>query len=160
MVVELSAAQRCPCGSGQPYGECCGPFHRGAALAATPEQLMRSRYSAYALRNEDYLLQSWHISTRPESLELPPEDQWLGLEIVSAPVVAGTQGWVEFSARFRLVGRIEQLHERSRFIYESGRWFYIDGQLHTSAKPDKIGRNALCRCGSGRKYKRCCGVTE
>lgn len=157
MTVELTNDQACPCSSGHSYGNCCGPFHRGDAIPATPEQLMRSRYSAYALHNEFYLQQSWHSSTRSAALELPVEMQWLGLHIIDAPAPEGNQGWVEFSARFRHAGRVEQLHERSRFVYEEGHWFYIDGLLPATAKPAKISRNDPCPCGSGRKYKRCCG---
>lgn len=157
MVIEMSAEQPCPCGSGRLYGECCGPLHRGVAVAATPEQLMRSRYCAYALLDEGYLRQSWHPSTRPSALGLSAEVQWLGLTVIDAPVPQGNAGWIEFSARFRHGGRVEVMHERSRFLHEEGRWFYLDGQLHAAAKPAKIGRNDPCFCGSGRKYKLCCG---
>jgi SEC-C motif-containing protein len=118
---------------------------------------MRSRYSAYTLLDEGYLRQSWHHSTRPASLELSPEAQWLSLNIIDAPTPKGDEGYVEFIARFKQGDRIEQMQERSRFVYEEGRWFYIDGQLHASAKAGKIGRNDPCPCGSGRKYKHCCG---
>lgn len=118
---------------------------------------MRSRYSAYVLLDERYLLQSWHPSTRPAALELLAEMPWLGLEILAAPIPQGEEGWVEFSARFRQGGRVEQLRERSRFLRVEGRWYYIDGQLHANTKLDKIGRNDPCPCGSGLKYKRCCG---
>jgi SEC-C motif-containing protein len=118
---------------------------------------MRSRYSAYALHNELYLQQSWHSSTRPATLELPVEMQWLGLHVIDAPAPEGNQGWVEFSARFQHAGRVEQLRERSRFVYEEGHWFYMDGLIHDNTKPAKIGRNDPCPCGSGGKYKRCCG---
>jgi SEC-C motif-containing protein len=153
----MSAEQLCPCGSGRVYGDCCGPFHRGAALPATPEQLMRSRYSAYVLFDEEYLRQSWHPSTRPSALGLSSGVEWLGLKIVDAPMPQGSEGWVEFSARFSQDGRVGLMQERSRFLHEAGRWFYVDGQLHASAKPAKIGRNDPCPCGSGRKYKQCCG---
>ncbi len=161
MAVELMDDEVCPCGLGLPYGDCCGALHSGGAMATTPEQLMRSRYSAYVLLNDHYLCQSWHVSTRPTELDLTPAMQWLGLTITDAPApdtasIRG-EGWVEFSARFSLFGRIEQLRERSRFLYEQGRWFYVDGQRQTETKPVKIGRNDPCPCGSGRKYKQCCG---
>lgn len=118
---------------------------------------MRSRYSAYVRHDEVYLRQSWHPSTRPERVDMTPQLRWLGLEIIDAPAVLGDEGWVEFIARCSVAGRVERMHERSRFVREEGRWFYIDGQLQASAKPAKIGRNDPCPCGSGRKYKQCCG---
>ena len=163
MAVELMDDEVCPCGLGVRYGDCCGALHSGRAVATTPEQLMRSRYSAYVLLNDEYLRHSWHASTRPAELDLTPTMQWLGLTITDAPlpILTGSEGWVEFNARFLLAGRIEHLRERSRFLYEQGRWFYVDGQLQPQhqkeIKPVKIGRNEPCPCGSGRKYKQCCG---
>lgn len=118
---------------------------------------MRSRYSAYVEGDETYLRESWHPSTCPESLALAPEMVWLGLRIIDAPQAAGDDGVVEFAASFRFGSRVDRLHERSRFVREQGRWFYLDGVLHGGAKPAKIGRNEPCPCGSGRKYKQCCG---
>lgn len=118
---------------------------------------MRSRYSAYVLHDAEYLRSSWHPATRPEQVEMTPQLRWLELEIIDAPVPLGDEGWVEFSARCSVAGRVEQMRERSRFMREEGRWFYVDGRLHAGAKPVKIGRNEPCPCGSGRKYKQCCG---
>lgn len=89
---------------------------------------MRSRYTAYVLNNEAYLLATWHISTRPESLNLAtqPSAQWLGLE-VKTHRTAGDSASVEFVARYRLNGRAVRLHETSRFVREAGCWYYIDG---------------------------------
>jgi len=121
----------CPCGNGAGYGHCCGPLHDGAE-AATAEQLMRSRYSAYVLRREDYLLASWHADTRPASLRLAsqqPLPTWLGLEIRQHHT-DGDHATVEFVARYRLGGgRAQRQHETSRFVREDGRWFYLDGEL-------------------------------
>lgn len=120
---------RCPCESGQPYVACCGRWHVGlleGLHAPTPEALMRSRYSAYVLGLIDYLLATWHPSTAPGELELPPL-KWLGLEVRHAQA-AGDAGVVEFVARCRDGGRAQRLHEISRFVRQSGRWYYIDGQ--------------------------------
>jgi SEC-C motif-containing protein len=89
---------------------------------------MRSRYTAYVLNNETYLLATWHISTRPESLNLAtqPSAQWLGLE-VKTHHTAGDSASVEFVARYRLNGRAVRLHETSRFVREAGCWYYVDG---------------------------------
>jgi SEC-C motif domain protein len=126
----LPARSPCPCQSGQPYADCCGPWHAGlldGGHAPTPEALMRSRYSAYVIGLIDYLLATWHASTSPGELELPPL-KWLGLEVRHADQ-SGDAGVVEFVARYRNAGRAERLHEISRFVREAGRWYYIDGQL-------------------------------
>jgi SEC-C motif-containing protein len=118
----------CPCENGQAYGVCCGRWHAGLAEgvhAPTPEALMRSRYSAYVLGLLDYLLATWHPSTAPGDLELPPV-KWLGLELRHAHAM-GDAGVVEFVARCRDGGRGVRLHEISRFVREDGRWLYIDG---------------------------------
>jgi len=118
----------CPCGSGLTYAQCCGPWHSGLAQgqhAPTPEALMRSRYSAYVKGHIDYLLATWHPSTAPGELELPPV-KWLELDIRHAEAT-GDAGVVEFIARLRDAGRGARLHEISRFVREDGRWLYIDG---------------------------------
>ena len=125
----LSARAPCPCDSGQPYADCCGPWHAGLASgghATTPEALMRSRYSAYGLGLIDYLLATWHASTSPGALELSPV-KWLGLEVRHAHST-GDAGVVEFVARCRTAAGAERLHETSRFVRIEGRWYYIDGQ--------------------------------
>ena len=118
----------CPCG-GASYAHCCGRFVDGGALPATAEQLMRSRYSAYVLRREDYLKASWHASTRPAD-EVTRDDgtKWLGLE-VKRHVPAGDAATVEFVARYKVGGRAHRLHEVSRFVREDGHWLYVDGDL-------------------------------
>ena len=88
---------------------------------------MRSRYSAYGLGLLDYLLATWHASSSPGDLELPPV-KWLGLEVRHAQA-AGDAGVVEFVARCKEGGRAQRLHETSRFVREDGRWYYIDGQM-------------------------------
>lgn len=118
---------------------------------------MRSRYSAFALGNRDYLLATWHPSTRPAFLDRSGP-RWLGLEVqaVAQGTADDTAGQVTFTARYQADGRIGELRERSRFVREGGRWFYLDGDPAEPAAV-RIGRNDPCPCGSGRKYKRCCG---
>jgi SEC-C motif-containing protein len=130
----------CPCG-GPDLARCCGPFIAGAAVPDSPEQLMRSRYTAYTQRNEAYLLQTWHQTTRPtESIFAENEKlQWLGLEVKSAlrlrqRKVNPDEDFVEFVARFRVDGRGQRLHELSRFLREPDadgilRWYYVDGSF-------------------------------
>jgi SEC-C motif-containing protein len=125
----LSATATCVCGSGDPYGACCGQWHAGLAQGLhVPEAqaLMRSRYSAYVLGLIDYLLATWHASTAPGELELAPL-KWLGLELLHVQQ-SGDAGVVEFVARYKENGRAQRLHEISRFVREQGRWYYIDGQ--------------------------------
>ena len=124
----------CPCGSGRPYAACCGPCHAGQA-AATAEALMRSRYSAYVLDLEPYLLATWHPSTRPASLDLAAEGntKWLGLEVRRHQAQDADHASVEFVARYRMAGRGQRLHEVSRFTREDGRWYYVDGEFSQSS---------------------------
>lgn len=121
----------CPCTSSQPYAACCGPLHGGQA-AISAKALMRSRYSAFVLGLEAYLLATWHPSSRPPSLDLlvGPRPKWLGLEVKKHQNLGLTEAWVEFVARYRVNGRGQRLHETSRFVREEGRWFYVDGEVH------------------------------
>jgi SEC-C motif domain protein len=97
---------------------------------ATAEALMRSRYAAYEAGDTEWLLASWHPSTRPATLELEPGTKWLGLEVRDHKIVDATHAEVEFVARCRVGGgRAVRLHERSRFVREDGRWYYVDGDL-------------------------------
>lgn len=121
----------CPCGSSKKYAECCRRYIDGNETPATAEALMRSRYTAYTLLREDYLLATWHDSTRPEKLGLAEEasSKWLGLEIKRHEQIDDTHAVVEFVARYKVDGRAHRLHEASRFVREDGRWFYVDGEV-------------------------------
>ncbi len=116
------------------YDACCARYHSDALRlqAPTPEALMRSRYSAYALGLTDYINETWHVSTRPETLSrFEAADKWFGLEIRDAPKALGEEGYVEFVARSKPKGggAAIRLHERSRFVREGGRWYYVDGAM-------------------------------
>ena len=128
----------CPCCSGQQYDACCGRFLQGAR-PKTAEQLMRSRYTAYAVGDEAYLFDSWHHSTRPQTLDLAQQNsiKWVGLKILSHCVDTDNpaSASVEFVARYKLNGKAQKMQELSDFVYEDGRWFYVDGK-HT--EPPKI----------------------
>jgi SEC-C motif-containing protein len=104
-------------------------------MAPTAEALMRSRYSAFVLKLEPYLLASWYPSTRPATLDLAtePATQWLGLAITRHEQADETHALVEFVARYKVNGRAHRLHEVSRFIREDGRWFYLDGEFPNDA---------------------------
>ena len=127
----MKPTDACPCGSGASYARCCGRLHAGAENAPTAEALMRSRYSAYVLKLEDYLLATWHPSTRPSELDIAADGtKWLGLTVKQHVQQDDRHATVEFVARYRIAGRGHRLHENSRFVLEEGRWLYIDGTLH------------------------------
>jgi len=121
----------CPCGSDKQYADCCGRYIEGNETPATAEALMRSRYSAYTLLREDYVLSTWHASTRPQQLGLSDEahEKWLGLQVRRHEQQDAEHAVVEFVARYKIGGRAHRLHEVSRFVREDGRWFYVDGKI-------------------------------
>jgi SEC-C motif domain protein len=126
-------AAECPCG-GSAYFACCGRYIDDGETAPTAEVLMRSRYTAYTLRDEKYLLATWHPSKRPATLDLAndTDTKWLGLDVKRHVVDAAdaNRAIVEFVARFKIGGGgAERLHETSRFVREDGRWFYLDGEV-------------------------------
>lgn len=137
MSSSIENESRCPCGTGDTYGQCCGRFHAGSA-APTAEALMRSRYCAYALLGRDpqrfgaYLHATWDLATRPGLAELSePGPDWMRLQILGA--TGGpfdNAATVEFVALYRDDdGARHRMHELSRFRREGGRWLYIDGDV-------------------------------
>ena len=124
----MTGTDPCPCGRALAYTDCCGRWHAGPLSAPDAQALMRSRYSAYVLDLHDYLMQTWHVSTRPTTLGAPePGLRWLGLAVTRFVVLDEDHALVEFVARSKLAGRAHRLHEVSRFVREDGRWFYVDG---------------------------------
>ena len=131
----MTALASCPCGrvdakkQAVAYADCCGRFvdHFNDVPAPDAEHLMRSRYSAFVMARADYLLATWHCSTRPASLDFDAGAKWLGLDVREHKTTGTDTAEVEFVARYRLDGRAVRLHERSRFVREDGRWFYVDG---------------------------------
>ena len=125
--------QACPCGKGV-YGACCGRFISGAAVPATAEQLMRSRYTAFSLREEEYLRATWHPDTLPdEPITAESDVKWIGLDVIKHKHVKDAdEATVEFVARFKVGGRAHRLHEVSSFVRQPdaagvARWYYVDG---------------------------------
>ena len=110
------------------YGECCEPFHQGTK-GPTAERLMRSRYSAYALGLDEYILSTWHPTTRPTDFAIDPDVRWYRLDILNrtAGGLLDSSGTVEFRAYFRSPSGSGDQHELSRFVRERGAWFYVDG---------------------------------
>ncbi len=142
----------CPCGSGATLAKCCARVWEEGAQS--PEALMRSRYSAYVKQHRDYILATWHpghltpaVRAQVQAEEAPVP--WLGLHIVAAQ--ADT---VEFVAFYRHQQRLAQLHERSSFVFENGRWWYLAGDM---LPPITWPVNSPCFCGSGKKFKKCHG---
>lgn len=152
-------SQLCPCCSNLSYEECCQPYLSETKVAPTPSALMRSRYTAYALQNASYLIATWHPDCQPEQWRNSLQEGfantlWQGLQVIDSQSGRDdNEGFVEFAARFTEPNdeKIHLIHERSRFLRLKDRWYYIDG-----IKP-QTGRNDACPCGSGKKYKKCCG---
>jgi SEC-C motif-containing protein len=161
--------EKCPCGSGLKYSECCEPLIKGVRAATTAEQLMRSRYSAYAKVEIEYLRESLHPDQRgdydPKGTRRWAESaKWERLEVIGTEAGGpeDEEGIVEFIATFTEDGAKRDHHERAKFKKVEGRWFFESGEA-VVRKPvvresPKIGRNEPCTCGSGKKYKKCCGA--
>jgi SEC-C motif-containing protein len=158
----------CPCQSGQDYDDCCGPIITGRRSAPTAEALMRSRYSAFVKGEVDHLHHSLHPDQRadhdPEATRQWAErSEWLKLEILDKQGggEADDSGRVEFIATYRQKGATLNHHEIGEFQRVGGVWYYTDGKIVTPGtvrhEGPKTGRNDPCPCGSGKKYKKCCG---
>lgn len=173
----------CPCGSTLNYAACCEPFITGSALPETAEKLMRSRYVAFTLSDIEYLKKTLAPESRHDfdvkaTKEWADRAQWQGLEIQTneGGGVNDRKGVVEFTATYKLGNEGIEHHEVSTFRKdEKGQWFFVDGDAHTHRAGEghhhhhvkretvvraapKIGRNDPCSCGSGKKFKKCCGV--
>ena len=162
----------CPCHSGKAFGDCCGPILDGSQKALTAEALMRARYSAYATDNTDFLYASCGEEAREEfdvegAHKWSRGSVWTGMEVLATEAggVNDDEGIVEFIANYSVKQRPFAHHERSTFRRIEGEWRFIDGELitpdqkgHTIVREGpKVGRNDPCPCGSGKKYKHCCG---
>lgn len=156
-------ANNCLCGSDLTYDQCCGQLHSGKTHTTTAKTLMRSRFTAYAMRNGNYLLQTWDTASRPEAIDFSKETgEWTSLDIISSKkgTEKDSKGIVEFKAYFTQDGEAKVMNEISRFVKKQGHWFYLDGKVKSvgsSSGPVNQGLNAPCACGSGKKFKRCCG---
>lgn len=155
---------QCPCRSGQTFDECCGPIIAGEVVASSPEALMRSRYTAFCRDEMDYL-QSTMVEEHRGEFNAPDVRRWnksitwLDLEILESST-HGDAGTVRFRATFRHKGGSQSLTENSRFVRRDEKWYYLDGEHETETvrnEGPKVGRNDPCPCGSGKKFKKCCG---
>lgn len=157
---------KCPCGSGEAYADCCETIIGGERPAETAEKLMRARYTAYTKAATDFVFETTHPDHREGydhagTEEWAEKSEWLGLEIVETRLGGpeDTTGEVEFVARFRENGILNTHHELGHFERKEDAWYFTSGEM-VKPKPavsNKVGRNEPCPCGSGRKYKKCCG---
>jgi len=164
----MNNEELCPCKSGKTFGVCCGPIIAGAAKAETAEALMRARYSSYVTGEIHFLRDSSTKALREtfdedSSRAWSQAAEWHGLEIVrtEAGGAKDKTGVVEFRALYSANDEFCNHHEVSTFVREGGDWKFEDGEL-VGEKPvvreePKVGRNDPCPCGSGKKYKKCCG---
>ena len=159
--------EQCFCGSGKTFADCCGPILDDPALARTPEELMRARYTAHCRRRYSFLVESTHPAHRDEVSEekvaqLASHVDWTGLEVHSAaPGKTEDERLVAFTAHFTIKDTPQDLREYATFARVDCRWFYVDGDVHGEEpykrESHRTGRNEPCPCGSGKKYKKCCG---
>ena len=159
----------CPCGTGLAYEECCGPIIDGTQNASSAEQLMRSRYTAYAKQNIGYIYSSLHPDHRKNfdeksTRQWAKNSEWHNLEILDTKGGGedDTEGTVEFIAKYTEGGARKEHHELATFKKDEGSWCFVDG---TPIGPKtvvregaKVGRNDPCPCESGKKFKKCCGA--
>lgn len=145
--------QYCPCGTGKVYTDCCGLYISGSQLPSIPEALMRSRYTAYTRADMTYI----EDTMKPPALnyfdakaayQWASSVKWIKLEVIKSSVNKA-QGFVEFIAYYEEQGTQKVIYENSEFRQEQGKWYYVRGE-------SDIGRNEVCPCGSGKKYKKCC----
>lgn len=162
----------CPCrkdsGVKKNYTECCGIFISGEKIPVTPEELMRSRYTAYTQSNIDYISNTMRGRVADNFNPTSAKDwsgrvEWLQLVVAKAKS-EGDTGYVEFVVYFKEHGKKHAMHEISEFKLQDGRWYYVDGKdpenldHQFNAIKNRVGRNEPCICGSGKKYKKCCGM--
>ena len=159
----------CPCGSGNTYAACCEPVVTGARQATTAAELMRARYTAYTRAEMGFLEASLHPDARadhdPENArEWAENSEWHGLEIIGSEAggPGDETGRVEFSASYTYDGETQRYHEIAEFERIEGVWYFREGRpgirKPVVREEPKVGRNDPCPCGSGRKFKRCCGA--
>lgn len=127
----MTLDDRCPCASGFPFAACCAPYLAGLGVAPTALSLMRSRYTAHTLGKVEYLRQTWDPETRPQHVGADPRTRWLGLKVLDSHggEAGDSFGTVEFVVRYKVAGRAYRIHETSRFRFDAGRWYYVDGDL-------------------------------
>ena len=166
--VAKTLSMSCPCRSGKTLEECCGPFLNGTAWPSTAEALMRARYSAFATGNVDFIHESHEPASRGDLDREQTEawssrSEWNGFDVLSVDAggVDDDQGTVEFVAHYAIDGNAHEHHEIATFSKIDDKWYFVDGvvagQQTFRREGPKVGRNDPCPCGSGKKFKKCCG---
>lgn len=156
----------CPCGSQKNYISCCEPFLTGKQSPKTPEALMRSRYVAYTRANIDYIKKTMRGNALLGFQELDAKRwakrvQWIKLNVIKSVMESSSLGSVEFEASFVDGSKLKSIHEKSEFIFENGRWYYIGGKYLPSTHMEQmVSRTMDCPCGSRRKFKNCHGASS
>jgi SEC-C motif-containing protein len=167
--VTVSPVPGCPCCSGKEFVDCCGRFLSGKQKPVTAEDLLRARYTAFVQGKVDYIIQSHHSRTRHEVKREEIEDwsknsEWIGLQVVQVEngKAEDDKSTIAFCARYKADDKVHDHWEQSYFEKEGGEWRFLDAkgiQIGTYRRPEpKIGRNDPCSCGSGKKFKKCCGT--
>ncbi|MBF0251290.1 MAG: YchJ family protein [Alphaproteobacteria bacterium] len=162
------AANPCPCNSGKTFEDCCAPLLGGQARAQTAEALMRARFTAHVREDFDFVAATHAAAEKDSYNKSAAEAQaktltWTRLEILETEAGGpdDAAGTVTFAAHFTQNGQSMVHREKSEFVREDGEWVYVDGEINPRSAPvrvDKVGRNDPCPCGSGKKYKKCCGA--
>jgi SEC-C motif-containing protein len=165
----MESPMNCPCGAAADYAACCEPIIKGARPAVTAEELMRARYTAYTQVEVDFIQESLHPDARSDSDPAGARDwaensTWHGLQVLNTEAggPGDDAGKVEFIASYTYDGQDKQYREVAEFERVEGHWYFRGGRPAVKQPivrdEPKIGRNDACPCGSGRKYKRCCGA--
>lgn len=165
---EISKTDECPCCSGKTYGDCCEPIVSGAKDAPTAESLMRARYTAYVVGAIDFIVETCTTNNGERDIDRKATEDWShnstwhGLKILRTEKgsEADEEGLVEFEAKYTLRHMKDTHHELAAFKKVDGKWLYATGRLSVQTvvrDGKKVGRNEPCPCGSGKKYKQCCG---
>jgi SEC-C motif-containing protein len=154
--------KHCTCGNELTFEVCCKPIIDGKVAAKNAEILMRSRFSAYSLKNYQYILQTYILAQRSkltisELADSAQDTQWLSLQVIAHHSQANT-AQVEFKAFYQIHNSYYVMHEISDFVFEAGTWLYADGVIKKDSGELSQERNSQCLCGSGKKYKKCCGL--
>lgn len=163
----IDVNRTCPCGSGSRFEDCCAQIIDGRRESQTAEELLRARYSAFATGAIDFIVATTHSRTRRE-IDIPhvtdwsQSSTWHGLQIIDTKIVGDDKAYVSFEAQFAQRGTEQSHKEKSLFEREDGKWRFVTGDelknLTVRYETPRPGRNDPCPCGSGKKYKKCCGL--
>ena len=153
--------KNCYCCSGKSFSDCCEPLLNGINSASNAEQLMRSRFSAYAMGNFPYILETYGNEQRLNLTESALAEsfgntKWLGLKVVEHNMLSSSAATVEFVATYSEKKQLFQMNELSSFELQGGQWKYTTGVMQNGTGKIKMSRNVICFCGSGKKFKQCC----